>query len=289
MEPAEVAERTRRVAAMFDLVAQTYDTVAVPWFGPIAAGLVERLGPRPGERALDLGTGRGAALWPLAAGVAPTGSVTAVDLSPRMVEATRAEVAARGLSDVEVLVGDASAPDLPAGTFDVVAASLVLFFLPDPPAALREWCRLLAPGGRLGLSTFGGRDEAWEQLDEVFTPYLPPALLDARTTGSRGVFGSDAALEELARDCGLGEVVTVTAALPVRFDGLEQWRAWTWSHGQRSHWLAVPDAERGAVLDAAATRVAPLLDADGGFTLTQQLRYTTGRRPPTGAAPLTPG
>ena len=40
---------------------------------------------------------------------------------------------------VDVLLGDAMSPDLPPASFDVVAASLVLFFLPDLLAALQIW------------------------------------------------------------------------------------------------------------------------------------------------------
>ncbi|WP_372593113.1 class I SAM-dependent methyltransferase [Actinotalea sp.] len=278
MCPAENAARTDRVRALFDLVAETYDSVAVPWFGPIAGALVSCLAPRPGERALDLGTGRGAALWPLAAGVAPGGHVTGLDLSPRMVEETRRTVAARGLAGVELLVGDASAPALPEGRYDLAVASLVLFFLPDPGAALRAWRQLLVPGGRVGISTFAGRDRRWSELDDVFTPYLPPELLDARTSGSRGAFASDEGVAALLVDSGFVEVQTMSHDLHVRFTGVEQWREWTWSHGQRSHWLAVPEDRRPAVLEQVASRVEPFADGSGAFTLRQTVRCTTARR-----------
>ncbi len=287
MEPTETTEQSRRVAAMFDAIADTYDTVAVPWFGPIAAGLVDCVAPRPGERALDLGTGRGAALWPLAARVAPGGSVTGLDISQQMIEATRADATARrgadGVDAITLVVGDAGAPDLADGSFDLAVASLVLFFLPDPPSALRAWRSLLVAGGRLGISTFADRDRAWEDLDDVFTPYLPPALLDARTSGSRGAFASDEGVARLLAEGSFVDIATMTVGLPVHFDDVEQWRAWTWSHGQRSHWLAVPVEARGDVLAEATRRLAPVLDEGGGFTLTQQVRYTTGRRPDDGA------
>jgi len=286
MDPVESAESARRVAAMFDLVSETYDTVSVPWFSPIAATLVECVAPRPGERALDLGTGRGAALWPLAEGVAPGGSVTAVDISRQMIEATRRAVAERDLDSVELHVMDAGAPELPLGVYDVAVASLVLFFLPDPPAALRSWCRLLSPGGRLGLSTFAARDAEWEDLDDVFTGYLPPTLLDARTSGGRGPFASDDGVVGLLTGCGFVDVVTDCRDLRVHFTGVAQWRDWTWSHGQRSHWLAVPEERRGDVLADAAARLEPILDPDGGFTLTQCVRYTTARRPQGTAGPV---
>jgi ubiquinone/menaquinone biosynthesis C-methylase UbiE len=132
------------IAGVFDRAADTYEGLRVPWFGPIAKGLVEELDVQPGERVLDLGCGRGAALLPLARAAGPTGTALGLDLAPRMVELTAQD--ARDLPHVEVRVGDASAPDEPAGAYDVVSCCLVLFFLPDPPAAVRAWVPALAPG-----------------------------------------------------------------------------------------------------------------------------------------------
>ena len=60
---------------------------------------------------------------------------------------------------VSARLGDVSAPELPDAQWDVVASSLVLLFLPEPAGAVRRWAGLLAPGGRLGVTTFGAQDE----------------------------------------------------------------------------------------------------------------------------------
>ena len=133
-------------AGVFDRAADTYDAVGVDWFVPIAGGLIDALEPAPGERALDIGCGRGAALFPLAAAVGPSGHVLGIDLSPRMIAATKADAA--DLPQVELRVADASAPGLPTSSFDLIASSLVLFFMPDPAAAAAAWAELLLPGGQ---------------------------------------------------------------------------------------------------------------------------------------------
>ena len=71
-----------RTAAMFDGIAPSYDQSGVPFFGTIAGGLVDLLAPRPGERALDVGAGRGAVTLPVAEAVGPQGRVDAIDVSP---------------------------------------------------------------------------------------------------------------------------------------------------------------------------------------------------------------
>jgi ubiquinone/menaquinone biosynthesis C-methylase UbiE len=269
--------RHEQVAALFDRVASTYDQVGVPFFQPIAAGLVEQLAPQPGERALDIGCGRGAALVRLAQAVAPTGSVTGLDLAPAMVEASRAALDAAGLSG-DVVVADAVAPPLPPASFDIVASSLVLFFLADPLTALRAWTDLLVPGGRLGISTFGPTPAHMERVEAVFEPYLPPAMLDARRSGQAGPFETDAGVEGLLRAAGLRDVRTASLGIPVRFRDGDQWYAWSWSHGQRRMWELIPEADRGGVRDHAVKLLEESRDSAGLIGYDQPVRYTLGVR-----------
>ena len=274
----ETPDPTARVAGLFDALSATYDAVGVDFFAPIADGLLTVMPPRAGERWLDVGCGRGAVLLPVAAAVGPEGRAVGVDISSGMVEQTRRLAADRGFEHLELAVGDATAPAV-VGPFDAVASSLVLFFLPDPGAALRSWLPLMAPGARLGVVTFGPIDPRWSDVDDVFTPYLPPALADARTSGATGAFGSDAAMERLVAASGYVDVRTVTRDLPVRFADAEQWHTWTWSIGQRAMWLAVPEEQRGAVRAEAERRLASHADADGSITFTQNVRYTVASRP----------
>lgn len=265
------------IAGVFDRVAETYDAVGVPWFQPIAAGLVEELAVRPGERVLDVGCGRGAALLPLARATGSTGSALGIDLAPRMVRRTAQDAA--DLPQVRVLVADARAPGLAPRSFDVVASSLVLFFMPDPGAALRTWSDLLVPGGRLGVTTFGPQDERWRRVDELFTPFLPPQVLDARARGRQGPFASDAGVEALLRGAGLTGVRTAHRTVEAVFDDVDHLLAFSWSHGQRAMWEAVPAAEHEQVRRRARELVAELGDDAGRFSYPQQVRHTLGHRP----------
>lgn len=275
--------QTERILQLFDAVADTYDQVGVEFFGPIAEGLVAVLDPRQGERALDLGCGRGAVLLPLARAVGPQGSVTGGDLSPRMVQQCRAVAEAEGLDHVEVAVVDAQEPTgldgEGSGGFDVIASSLVLFFLPDPPRALQRWRDLLRPGGRVGVSTFADEDPAWSSVDDVFRPHLPPEMLDPRTTGRAGPFASDEGVEGLFRDAGLVDVRTAHRTVDVRFEDADHWYRFSMSVGQRAFWQAVPQASRGEVRAEAARRIETHADHDGSVTFHQDIRYTLGRRP----------
>jgi len=271
-----------RLKGLFDAVADSYDQVGVDFFAPIAEGLVSQLDPQPGERALDLGCGRGAALLPIARRVGPTGRVLGGDLAPRMVAECRRLAAQERLDHVEVRELDAQEPVLPddgyATDFDLIASSLVLFFLPDPGAALGRWLPLLRPGGRVGVSTFADQDPAWGRVEAVFRPYLPPDMLDARTSGRTGSFASDEGVEELLRRAGFADVRTVHLPLTARFADPEQWYRFSMSVGQRAFWGAVPDVDRPGVKDEALRRVAEAAGPEGALAFDQDLRYTLGSR-----------
>lgn len=278
MDRSAGAPGSAGVAALFDRVAGSYENVGVPWFDPIAAALVRAVAPVGGERALDLGCGRGAALFPLATAVGAAGRVTGIDLSPAMVARTGADVRARGLDTVDLHVMDASAPDLPPASYDLAVSSLVVFFLPDPGAALRSWRQLLVPGGRLGISTFGSRDPAWRELDSVFRPYLPAHLLDARTSGASGPFATDRGVADLLTAAGYARVRTAGLEVSVTFDDPAQWRAWSWSHGQRAMWESVPEPDREQVMRTAAGHLEAARGPDGRITLTQLVRLSLADR-----------
>jgi ubiquinone/menaquinone biosynthesis C-methylase UbiE len=273
------AEAVRRVARVFDEIAEDYDQSGVSFFAPIADGLVELLDPRPGDHLVDVGCGRGALTFPAARAVGPEGRVTAVDISPTMVDLTRQAAAEAGLAQVETREVTADGLGLPEDTADVVASSLVLFFAPDPEATLGSWIRLLAPHGRIGIATFGEADPTWKRVEQLFAPHLPPALLDARTSGEAGPFSSDEGVEGLFTRCGATDVRSVGRALEVHFDDAEAWRRFSMSTGQRAFWRFVPDERREPLFHEAAEILEDARTGDGDIVVVQNVRYTLGRRP----------
>jgi SAM-dependent methyltransferase len=117
------------------------------FFGGIASEAAAHLLRRievAGARLLDVGCGTGA-LAVLAGAAGAT--VEAADPAPAMAEAAQG----RGIPAV-VATGEALPFDDAA--FDVVAANLVLPHLERPEEALREWRRVVRPGGRVALSTW---------------------------------------------------------------------------------------------------------------------------------------
>ena len=276
MSAATPEEEVAQWAGVFDTMAPSYDQTGVPYYSVIAEGLVSRLAPRPGERALDVGAGRGAVTFPLAEAVGPRGHVDAIDIAPAMVELTRAAVHERGLRHVRVQLGDAAELELEPGSYDLIASSLVVFFLPEPERSLPRWVEVLRPGGRLGISTFRPWRGLWKEIEELFGEYERDPGRPAATTMPE-VVHTDEGVAGLLTDAGLVDVRTEIGTHVVPFADVEQWRRWSLGTAMRGLWLRVPEESH----DEIVHRVGALLDRsrgdDGRAAMEVDVRYTLGR------------
>src|ERR671916_108381 len=108
---------------------------------PLAAEFADACGVGPGQRVLDVGCGPGALTAELVRRVGSQ-AVTAVDPSEPFVAAARERH-----PTVEVLQASAESLPFEDGVFDVALAQLVVHFMADPVAGLREMARVTHPGG----------------------------------------------------------------------------------------------------------------------------------------------
>lgn len=125
----------------YTLWAPVYDWIA--GFRPQRERALRLLDLRPGESVLILGCGTGADL-PF---IPPKVHVTAIDITPAMLEHTRRRAAALG-RPAEILAMDGQCLSFDAEQFDAVILHLILSVVPDPVACIREAERVLWPGGR---------------------------------------------------------------------------------------------------------------------------------------------
>jgi SAM-dependent methyltransferase len=268
----------RGVAGVFDRGAEAYDQVGVDLFTPAARDLVVRAALREGERVLDVGTGRGAVLFAAAEAVGASGRAVGIDISARMAELTQADAAARGYENVSAVPGDAERPEFADASFDAVLAGLVIFFLPDPDAALRNYAALLARSGRLAFSTFGAQDPNFEAGMRAIGGFVPGGA--PPRSERQGPFGSRAGIgDTLAANGYLApEIDEVT--YESRFADPDHWVAWLWSHGGRWTLERVPEDRRDEAVDAGKAAFEGARTPQGDYAIRTEIRFTTARPAP---------
>ena len=131
----------------YDRLASFYDLLEAPVerfrFASWRARLRDRI---VGDQALEVGVGTGKNLPYYPRDV----KVTAVDLSPRMLERARRRASVLGL-EVELREMDVQDLAFPDHIFDTVFATFVFCSVPDPVLGLRELRRVCKPGGMLLL------------------------------------------------------------------------------------------------------------------------------------------
>lgn len=150
----DTEDQRERVRALFDTVAPGYDHEALRYFPFVGDYLAHRLQPAPDWRVLDVACGTGAVSVALGQLLYRGGRVQAIDQSERMLDRAEANIAKMALDNVDLHVMDAQQTDFKSNYFHGLVCSFGLFFLPDMDAALREWLRVLQPGGRLLFSCF---------------------------------------------------------------------------------------------------------------------------------------
>jgi SAM-dependent methyltransferase len=128
-------------AETFRTSAEAYDRHVGRYGSQLAAALIDFAGVKPGMRALDVGCGPGALTGALAERLGP-GDVVGADPSPPFAEACRAR-----LPEVEVVIASAESLPFADGEFDAVLSQLVVNFVTDPEAGVREMARVCRPGG----------------------------------------------------------------------------------------------------------------------------------------------
>jgi SAM-dependent methyltransferase len=204
-------------SASFRGPADNYDRHVGRYSRQLARALIGQAGVHPGQRALDVGCGPGALAAELAA-LLGSASVAAVDPSAEYLDACRAR-----LPGVEAHI--ASGETLPFGddSFDVALSQLVLNFLTDAPASVREMRRVTRPGGVVAAAV-------WDYAGEMrlLRTYWDAAISvdDAARELDEGVrmsYCTPAELEQLFAENGLGDVTTaplVVSAHYTDFDDL---------------------------------------------------------------------
>lgn len=196
------------------LAADAYGRFMGRYSEPLAEQFVDWAGVQPGHRVLDVGAGPGALTARLVERVGAA-NVRALDPSPPFVAALRERC-----PGIEVLQGPAEAIPVADDAVDAALAQLVVHFMTDPVAGLREMARVTVPGGVVAVSVWdvsGGRAPMSDFLRAV----------RGRSAGApeeRGQQGTrEGELAEIATAAGLQVVESGELTVAVHYDTFEEW------------------------------------------------------------------
>jgi ubiquinone/menaquinone biosynthesis C-methylase UbiE len=198
----------------FAVAADAYDRFMGRYSSPLAPRFADLAAVASGQRALDVGCGPGALTAELVRRVGAA-AVSAVDPSEPFVAAVQER-------HPGVTVRLASAEELPFDdeTFDVSMAQLVVHFMADPVAGLREMARVTRTQGVVAACVWdqaGGQGPLslfWDAAHE-----LDPTLEgESKRAGAR-----EGHLAQLFEEAGLHEIDENVLSVSVEHESFEEW------------------------------------------------------------------
>ena len=249
----------------FAVAAQAYDEFMGRFSGPLAIPFADLLDLQPGQRVVDVGCGPGALTTELVRRVG-VDHVCAIDPTAPFTEAL-----AERIPGLDVRVGPAE--QLPWGddSFDAAAAQLVVHFMKDPVAGLREMARVTRPGGAVAACVWD-----YEQGGAPLATFWRAVhRLDPDATGEVGLAGArEGQLVELFDKAGIGGVRGGTVSAFVGFDSFDAWwRPFTLGVGPAGQYVAgLDDAGRDELARLCAEELG-----DAPFEVTATAWSAVGR------------
>ena len=260
-------------AETFRASADAYDRHVGRYGAPLAAALIAFAGIEPGMRALDVGCGPGALTAALAERLGAA-SVSAADPSEPFAEACRAR-----LPGVEVVVASAEALPFADDAFDAALSQLVVNFMGDPEAGVREMARVTRPGGTVAACVWDYAGEMtllrafWDAAREV-----DPERAAAADEGTVMRWCAEGELAELWREAGLRDVRSGGLVVRAGYADFEDlWSPLPSGVAPSGAFCASLDDDRRAALHDAYRRRLGV--GEGPFELTARAWAVAGTAP----------
>ena len=161
------------------------DVEAFPSVAEVFQLQLKWLDIKEGDHVLDVGCGIGLQAQSMAKLVGPGGSVAGTDLSNVMIEIARGRAASSNLP-VEFFTADAAAQPFADQSFDCVRTERVLMYIQDTQAVLREFKRLLKPGGKVVVFDFDWDATVIAHRDKTLTRKIVRYASDSFPSGRIG-------------------------------------------------------------------------------------------------------
>lgn len=259
---------------LVDLAA--YSAYIGRWSALFVPALVNAARIIQGNRVLDVAAGPGDAMLVASSAAGPGGAVVGCDVSLPMLTAARARMpTAAG----RLVVADGQSLPLAARCFDAVVCQLGLMFFPDSGAGLREFRRVLRPGGRAAVGVLASADRVpiWGVLANALSAALPH---DRDMLMLSFSLADAAVLEALFTAAGFDDIRVGTEQRTAVFASHgDYWQAIERGAGQLPHaYRGLSEPSRRRVRADAESRLADF-QADGQLRLPIEVVIASGRAP----------
>jgi trans-aconitate methyltransferase len=201
--------------------SDAYERYMGRWSRKVAPVFTKWLDPAPGARWIDIGCGTGVLTSTILAACEPSG-VLGMDSSELFLRSAAANVRDPRVSFKQ---GDARAIAEPDDSFDMAVSGLVLNFLPDKDAAIREMARIVRPGGAVALYVwdYAGHMQVMRTFFDVATALDPKAA--EYDDGVKAPICRPKPLTEILARSGLYDVEVRAIDIPAAFDSFEEYWA----------------------------------------------------------------
>ncbi len=230
----------------FDAASRDYEDASRDYWQFLSTRAVERLALEPGDRVLDVPCGAGPSVLAAADAVGPGGYVLGVNFAQQMLDIAKEKVAARGLHNVNLRIGDMTALDVPPRSFDAVISVLGVFFADDMPAVVRSLWNLVRPdGGRLVMAVLG--EQYFDPMRDVFVDAVAAVRPDLHVHQPWRRTEDPDVLRGVFLDAGIAEVEVTSAADRLPLPSADDWWRIVLGTGLRSTLMSLEPGEAGAV------------------------------------------
>jgi demethylmenaquinone methyltransferase/2-methoxy-6-polyprenyl-1,4-benzoquinol methylase len=211
-------EKAGLVRGVFDSVARKYDVMndamSMGLHRAWKAYTIAVSGVRPGQKVLDIAAGTGDLTRAFARRVGPTGCVIHTDINEAMLRVGRDRLVDEGIIMPSVLCDGEQLP-FADQSFDIVSVAFGLRNMTHKERALREFLRVLKPGGKLLVLEFSRVAKPLEKAYDWYSFNILPRLGKLLAGDSESyrylaesirMHPDQAALKALMKDCGFSHI-----------------------------------------------------------------------------------
>lgn len=236
----------------WDKIAEKFD-MWLPHIKPVGDNLLEALNAQAGDKILDVASGTGEPALTLALQTAGSVEITGIDAADGMIKVAQAKVDSQALKNIQFVTMPVENLTFDDNQFDKILCRFGVMLFNDPPAGVKEMCRVLKPQGSFALAVWADAETmptmnwAYQVLKDKIPEDIHPPLKKITSMGEQGV------IEALLGEAGFKEVKVERQTFHYEFNSFDDyWDIVEASDIMKMQFDALDEAQRKSVRDEVA-------------------------------------